>query len=343
MRSYLRLLIVTGIVVLAGAVAAYAWDASKAKRIADGVTVGGVDIGGLEPDAADREIRAELVEPLAEPVRVEADGRVFTLSTDELNLRMPIRSILSEAEAVSRDGSLPSRVWRYVTGEEVEHEIDARISFSRRAVDAFIERIAGEVDRDAHDASIVPAIESLRIAPARAGATLDADGLREEIVAAIRAPASPPIDARVERVEAQLRASDLRTSYPTYITVDRDTFKLRLFTNLEIAKTYTIAVGQQGYETSAGLYAVQDKQVNPTWYVPEADWAGRLAGEVVPPGPDNPLKARWMGFNGAAGIHGTADIASLGSAASHGCIRMAVPDVIDLYERVDVGTPVYIE
>ena len=343
MRTYLRLLILTGIVVLGGAVAAYAWDASKAQRIADGVTVGGVDIGGLEAQAAEREIRAALVEPLAEPVRVEADGKAFTLAADELDLRLPIRSILSEANTVSREGSLPSRVWRYVTGEEVEHEIEARVSFSRRVVDAFIERIAAEVDRDAHDATIVPGIESLGISPARAGATLDADGLRKEIVAAVREPASGPIEARVEPVAPQVRAGDLRTSYPTYITVDRDTFKLRLFTNLELAKTYTIAVGQQGYETPAGLYAVQDKQVNPTWYVPEADWAGELAGEVVPPGPDNPLKARWMGFNGAAGIHGTADSGSLGSAASHGCIRMAVPDVIDLYERVDVGTPVYIE
>jgi lipoprotein-anchoring transpeptidase ErfK/SrfK len=64
---------------------------------------------------------------------------------------------------------------------------------------------------------------------------------------------------------------------------------------------------------------------------------------VVPPGPDNPLKARWMGFLGGAGIHGTDDVGSLGGAASHGCVRMSIPDVIELYERVDVGTPVYIE
>ena len=43
-----------------------------------------------------------------------------------------------------------------------------------------------------------------------------------------------------------------------------------------------------------------------------------------------------------AGIHGTTDTASLGSAASHGCVRMSIPDVIDLYDRVDVGTPIYI-
>ena len=99
----------------------------------------------------------------------------------------------------------------------------------------------------------------------------------------------------------------------------------------------------QGLETPSGLYDIQDKQVDPTWHVPDSDWAGDLAGKSVPPGPDDPLKARWMGFNGSAGIHGTSELGSLGSAASHGCIRMAVSDVENLYDQVDVGTPVYIE
>jgi lipoprotein-anchoring transpeptidase ErfK/SrfK len=76
--------------------------------------------------------------------------------------------------------------------------------------------------------------------------------------------------------------------------------------------------------------------------VPNSDWAGALAGRSIPPGPDNPLKARWLGFDGSAGIHGTEDVGSLDTAASHGCIRMAVPGVVDLYRHVDVGTPLYI-
>ena len=82
--------------------------------------------------------------------------------------------------------------------------------------------------------------------------------------------------------------------------------------------------------------------MNPSWSVPDADWTGGLAGQVVPPGPDNPLKARWMGIFDGAGIHGTDDVGSLGSAASHGCVRMSVPDVVELYDHVDVGTPLYI-
>ncbi|MEA2146415.1 MAG: L,D-transpeptidase ErfK/SrfK, partial [Solirubrobacteraceae bacterium] len=54
------------------------------------------------------------------------------------------------------------------------------------------------------------------------------------------------------------------------------------------------------------------------------------------------IKARWMGIYNGAGIHGTEELSSLGSAASHGCIRMAIPDVIKLYSQTPLGTPVYI-
>ena len=76
--------------------------------------------------------------------------------------------------------------------------------------------------------------------------------------------------------------------------------------------------------------------------MPDSDWAGKLAGKSIPPGPDNPIKARWMGFYDGAGIHGTDAINSLGTAASHGCVRMAIKDVVDLYDRVDVGTSIHV-
>ena len=131
--------------------------------------------------------------------------------------------------------------------------------------------------------------------------------------------------------------------YPTLILVSRETFTLRLYKNLRLVRKYGIAVGRAGLETPAGFYTINDKQVNPSWHVPNSAWAGKLAGKVIPPGdPGNPIKARWMGIYNGAGIHGTDELASLGSAASHGCIRMAIPDVIEVYNEVPVGAPVYI-
>ena len=125
--------------------------------------------------------------------------------------------------------------------------------------------------------------------------------------------------------------------------VDRGAFQLRLYKDLKLKKSYRIAVGQVGLETPAGLYAIQNKAVNAAWTVPNSAWAGDMAGQVVPGGtPQNPLKARWMGIFAGAGIHGTDQVGSLGSAASHGCVRMAIPDVIELYDQVEVKTPIYI-
>jgi lipoprotein-anchoring transpeptidase ErfK/SrfK len=135
----------------------------------------------------------------------------------------------------------------------------------------------------------------------------------------------------------------LAADYPAYIIIDRPGFTLRLYDHLRLAHTYAIAVGRAGLETPPGLHHILDKQVNPAWHVPHSSWAGSLAGKVIPPGPDDPLVARWMAIDDQGdGIHGTNEPGSIGSAASHGCIRMLVPDVIQLYGLTPLGTPVYV-
>jgi lipoprotein-anchoring transpeptidase ErfK/SrfK len=118
---------------------------------------------------------------------------------------------------------------------------------------------------------------------------------------------------------------------------------VRLWKNLELAAEYPIAVGQPAYPTPYGLFSIANKQVDPVWSVPNSDWAGELAGTTVAGGTAaNPLKARWMGVTDGVGFHGTSEDYSIGTAASHGCMRMHVSDIIELYDQVPVGTPVYI-
>jgi lipoprotein-anchoring transpeptidase ErfK/SrfK len=105
--------------------------------------------------------------------------------------------------------------------------------------------------------------------------------------------------------------------------------------------SFGIATGMAAYPTPTGNFRIATKQRNPWWYPPAADWA--KGAKPVPPGPGNPLGTRWMGLNvGAVGIHGTPDAASIGYSASHGCIRMRISDAEWLFERVRVGTPVFI-
>jgi lipoprotein-anchoring transpeptidase ErfK/SrfK len=150
--------------------------------------------------------------------------------------------------------------------------------------------------------------------------------------------------APVHSIKPAVTTSQLAARYPSYIVIDRGSFRLRFYDHLKLAKTYEIAVGMEGLETPAGLHKIEWEQVNPPWYVPKKAWAGALAGTVVPPGPADPLKARFMSFEGGAGIHGIdpSEYSSIGHNASHGCVRMRIPDVIDLYSHSPVGTPVYI-
>ena len=125
------------------------------------------------------------------------------------------------------------------------------------------------------------------------------------------------------------------------ITIDQSTHKLTLFRYGRVFETYRIAVGQPKYPTPNGVFRIVDKQKNPTWTPPDSDWA--KDAKVTPPGPDNPLGTRWMGLDEPGiGIHGTNDPQSLGYSVSHGCVRMAMADVEELFELVAEGTQVEI-
>lgn len=329
-------------VLCALAVAAYAIDRANSDKIAEGVQIGGVDVGGMSADKARTRVHARLVKPLDKPVTVTYDGTKYVLNPDKLQIRADIDGMIDAALRASQSGGFPTRVWRYTTGGSVDREIAPHITYSAKAIDEFVDSVASEVNAPAHDATISPTPTSLNTIPGSDGVSLLTDRLRTQLRGAIESPSNRTIKAPVQTIEPEVTTDELAQKYPTYITIDRGNFQLRFWQNLKLVKTYTIAVGMQGLETPAGTYSIDDKQVNPSWYVPDAAWAGNLAGKVIPPGPDNPLQARWMGFYDGAGIHGTNDVASLGTAASHGCIRMAIPDVIELYDQVPLGTPIYI-
>lgn len=324
------------------ALLAYWWDSTQKDTIAEGVTIGGVDLGGLEADAAASQVRTNLVAPLEKTLKVTYDGEDYELTAKEADVHADIDGMVDEALSVSRDGGLPARVWRGLTGGEVDHAIQPQITYDQDEVDHFVNHIASNIDRDAVDAGIDPSNGTLTPVAAKSGISVDEGKLRSEVTDALYDPASRKIEPDVEKVKPDVTTAEVAQRYPTYMVVDRSNFTLSLYKDLKLEKTYTVAIGAEGFDTPIGEYTIQDKQVDPTWNVPDSDWAGSLAGQSIPPGPENPLKARWMGIYNGAGIHGTTDTASLGSAASHGCVRMSIPDVIDLYDRVDVGTPIYI-
>ncbi len=332
---------VIALLVLVGA--AYAYDSSQDGKIADGVTIGGVDVGGMDEAEAKSAVRQELLAPLRHSLLVGYAGHRWTLEGKSLKVHANLNRAAEEAVAASHDEFLPGRVVRYVTGGSVDKNVPAGITYSQPAVNRFVRHVAAAVDREPVNAHVDPASDSLEVVAGKNGRKLRDVLLEKRLNAAVlNADADHTIAARTHSISPEVTKSEVAARYPSYLTLDRGTFTLRLWENLKLAKSYTVAVGQEGLETPEGLYHIQEKEENPSWHVPDSAWAGDLAGQVIPPGPADPIKARWMGIFEGAGIHGTEETYSLGSAASHGCVRMSIPDVEELYDRVEVGTPIYI-
>jgi lipoprotein-anchoring transpeptidase ErfK/SrfK len=339
-----RIALIAGVLVLVVFVGvAFAYDSSQSDTIADGVTVGGVDVGGMDETEAKRAVQRELLAPLRHSLKVGYDGESWRLEGSALKVHANLGRAVEEALDKSRSGGFPGRLVRYVTGGGVEESIPAHVTYSQQAINRFVRHVADEVDREAQNADVSATGSSLEVTPAEYGRKLRDNQLTRQLRAAVlNADADHAIPARTHPVKPEVTAKEVAAEYPSYLTLDRSTFTLRLWEHLKLAKTYTVAVGMEGLETPEGLYAIQEKEENPSWHVPDSAWAGDLAGQVIPPGPADPIKARWMGIFEGAGIHGTEETWSLGSAASHGCVRMSIPDVEELYDRVEVGTPVYI-
>ena len=138
-------------------------------------------------------------------------------------------------------------------------------------------------------------------------------------------------------VEEQAATSSIQDTHLVIRLHDR---RVYVYHKDQLKVSYPIAIGKAGWETPKGSYKVIEMQRNPAWQHP---WNGK----IIPPGPENPLGARWIGFwtdgKNFIGFHGTPQEQLVGQAVSHGCIRMLNKDVLALYTQVGVGTPVKVE
>jgi len=342
-----------GLKILLGAVialallsgAAWGYDRSQAETVAQGVRVSGVDLGGLDRRAATKKLTESLAPRLSHNVEVEAGGRKFYLSPARAGVSYDFAAAVDQAVSIGRTGWIGRRVWRSLSGEQANASVPASVTVSEPKIRAFAKRVAARADHPVVQAHLEYGPDSVKPVNGTPGVLVRTSALASAVTAAFQEPgdgAAVKVSAPVREVQPAGGTKGLADRYPTVVTVSRSGYRLYLFKHLKLVRTFPVAVGMAGLETPAGLYSVQDKQTNPVWHVPNSAWAGALAGKSIPPGPDNPIKARWMGVTASVGIHGTSAADSLGSAASHGCIRMAPVDVIWLYDQVPLGTPVYI-
>ena len=334
------------VLAVAGGYGVLAWaDSRAAANMASGTTIGGVDVSGLTRDEALAKLQRRIGESVGRPAQVRVGERTYTLTAQEAGVKVDLAGAVDRAFAAGRDGSLPSRAWRELTSGAIDHQEAAPVTADPKAVRRFVASIHDRLARKPVDASLSMTLESVSVKEEQPGLRL---GGREDLVARLsdamvsRAGART-FTGRMVEVEPKVTKESIFDATPVAVTVSRDAKIVRVFKRGKMSKSYRVAVGEPKYPTPTGQFTVQTMQKNPAWNVPQSEWAGELAGQVIPGGdPRNPLVARWIGFNGSVGFHGTKSISSLGQSASHGCVRMSPSDVTDLFEQVKVGTPVLV-
>jgi len=292
--------------------------ARKPVVIAPGVTVGGIRVGGLTSEPA----RTRVEKAFARPLRLRFGQKRWRISPRYLGANAAIDRAVSRAlEAGPRA------------------RVSLGVSATRPRIRRYVQRLDRLFSREPISSAVVgvsggrPAFSD-----AKAGLAVRRDEMTNALAYMLRTNRRDVVPLLTESVPPEVTPEN----FGPVIIVFRDSKRLTLFDGPRAVRSFPIATGQAQYPTPLGIYSVATKQRDPWWIPPpDSDWA--QGKKPIPPGPGNPLGTRWMGTTAPlVGIHGTPDAASIGYSASHGCIRMRVPDAEALFNEVEVGTPVLI-
>jgi lipoprotein-anchoring transpeptidase ErfK/SrfK len=292
--------------------------------IAAGVSIADVPVGGLSQADATAAVLAQHVAPRREPLVLTFRGRRLVVDPVKAGYSADVAYAVRVALIYGRTKAVPA-VGVVVPLKEKVNRVRLRAILQLRA--------------RTHDLPAVDAAVSLKgvtpvVRKPRIGVAIDVPTATDQVAEAIVTRERPRYALASRRVVPAV------TSVGPVVVIDRANFRLTWWKGTK-KLSFPIAVGQPAYPTPSGNFHVVSKQRNPTWFPPSSPWAAGLG--PVPPGVSNPLGTRWIGTSAPAiGMHGTPQTGSIGTRASHGCIRMYIPDVERLYELVEVGTPVYI-
>jgi hypothetical protein len=291
--------------------------AGPPRAIGRGVRIAGVNVSGLDAGQASQQIAARFGTPL----RFRIGKKRWSVSTSRLGLVVGVDDAVSRA--FSADG-----------GDDVDVPVVVDKKKVRRYVAALDERFGVPVQ----DAKLVGLVDGRpSISDSKWGRAVR----RGTMTAAITRTLKTRIRPALPLVMKPLKPTITRARFGPVVVIHRGSNRLDLFAGARPVRTFRIATGQAQYPTPTGLWHIVDMQRNPWWRPPDSDWARGL--NPIPPGPGNPLGTRWMGLSApGVGIHGTPDAASIGYSASHGCIRMFIPDATWLFDHVRIGAPVLI-
>ena len=331
--------VLVGLVVL-GAVAvarsASGFDARYAGRLIPDTRIEGVDVSGMRATEAVRAVRAAVAPKLNRRLTLVYGDRRWRLTFKELGMHADVRRAVRSALRASTRLSLSEKLRMRYLGEveRIRRNVSLAITpgEARRAVAA----IAPRIERDPVDARLDISTGWVEILKGRSGRALLVDKTHKQVLRALRH------GGRRVRLAVADRAPEVtRADFDQVLLVRLGDHRLHLYEDGVITHSYTVATGQPRYPTPSGIFEVTEKRYMPTWINPDPKGWGKKLPKEIPPGPENPLGTRAINWSAPAiRFHGTLAVGSLGYSASHGCVRMAMPDVEELFDLVEVGDPI---
>ena len=324
-------------VVGGAAAAAYAYDRATDDRILPGVRIAGIDVSGMTHAQALKAIEHRAKWSMNRKLTIHAGDQEWTQSLASLGMHVQPERAVDQAFRVSSSVSWMSRVYHRLSDKSVDRLIPLSFSYNKDTIAGFVNSVVGpSVTIKPQNAALKLSGESLVVQHSRVG-----NEVKPLVSARLIFSAVKDRRAEVELPILDVQPEVTEDSMGQTITVDVSTNTLRLWEGLEVVRTYPVATATYGFTTPIGEWNVVRKMENPTWYNPCLGQPGCWAANEppsIPPGPGNPLGTRAV-YLDAPGIriHGTPSDSSIGTYASHGCIRMHISDSEALYPLVEVG------
>jgi lipoprotein-anchoring transpeptidase ErfK/SrfK len=306
-------------------------------RVLAGVTVGGVEVGGMTRDEAVAAVRATTEPKLRRGVFVVGGDKRWPVTPAGLGHDAGVEQAVDKA-LTGPELSWYEDYWHRLTNKPVTHTVDVALATDDAKVAGFVRALAPKLAVAPTNASVKLVDGKVVKQKAKNGRVLDLRASTRALVKGLRGDAR-----KVKLVTRPVAPKITNDKLGKTIEINLSTNRLTFYDGLKVRKVYPVATGQPSFPTPQGTWEVVYKRVNPTWTNPAPDGWGADMPKSIPPGPGNPLGTRAMSLN-ASGIliHGTYASYSIGSYASHGCIRMLLSDVEALYPQVPMGTPVLI-
>lgn len=305
-------------------------------RLLPGLQIAGMPVGGMDRSEAIKAVRTAIGPQLDRQIEISWNKKDWSVTPKELGARGNVRKVVDAAFAASNDTTFFEKMEMRFLDEDLSWERSVAITYPKQGARGFVEGIAKSVDTEPTDAAIDYSSGWVEITPAKKGHKVQVDRAHTALMRALRNETK-----KVALPVVELEPEVTEDVFDQILLVRIGENKLYLYEDGAIQREWTVATGQPEYMTPTGLYSVTELRYEPTWVNPAPDTWGANMPESIPPGPNNPLGVRAINWSAPAiRFHGTSAEYSLGYNASHGCVRLSNPDVIELYNIVKVGTPI---